>query len=122
MMNNKMKNAWEFVKENKKKIIFGAAAVVGGFILFKTGAKYVKIAKAITPLPNPEGFTPEIGVGEVVDFARYDSGSVDLWMDKIPLADMGKLGEEIVEKVPDLPENPIVWSVMNIRPDEVVET
>lgn len=114
----KMNKVKEFWNEHKKEIVLTAAAVVGGIVLVKTGAKYVKFVKSNAALPNPEGFIPAIDVGVVGDYARYERGDVELWMDNMPLADMGKLGEEIAEKVPDLPENPIVWALLNIRPGD----
>lgn len=124
MKNNMMKKIWNWTKDHKKEIIITAATAVGGICLIKAGVDCVKIVKNVKSnmaLPNPEGFIPEIGVGTVGDYARYERGDVELWMDNIPLAELGKLGEEIANKVPDVPENPVVWALLSVRPGETVE-
>ena len=112
------KEAWNWTKEHKKGIILSVVTVVGGVVLYKAGASYVeRVVKPNMPLPNPEGFVPEIDVGVVGDYARYPGGVVDLWMDKVRLGDMGKLGEELVEQIPDLSENSTMFMITNIFPE-----
>ena len=82
----------------------------------------LKALESTKPMPNPEKFIPDIDIGVVTDYGKYAEGTVtELWMDHIPLDKMGALATEIREKVPGIPENAIVWTILNIRPDEVIE-
>lgn len=116
MMKEKLNGAWEWIKDHKKEIAITAATVVGGIVLYKTGVKFKEFVKSNGPLPNPDNFIPEFSEGECTDFARYANGdTVELWLDNMPLSMFGELAEEIYDQVPDMPENPVVWSIVNIR-------
>lgn len=116
MMKEKMKNAWEWVKDHKKEIAITAAVVVGGIVTYKTGVKFKNLVKAIKPLPNPDNFIPEFSEGICTDFARYGNNDcVEVLLDNMPLSMFGELAEELYDQIPDLPENPVVWSIVNIR-------
>ena len=115
MMKEKLNGAWEWIKDHKKEIAITAATVVGGVVLYKTGVKFKQAMKDTLPLPNPDKFIPEFSEGECTDFARYNDGAVELWLDNMPLSMFGELGEEIYDQIPDMPENPVVWALINIR-------
>ena len=124
-MNKKIENAWEWVKDHKVEIACSVAMVAGGIVLFKASKYSRNVMKALEqtkPMPNPEKFIPDIGIGTVSDYAKYHEGTVtELWMDNIPLEKLGDLGAEFRAKIPDLPDNAVVWALLNIRPDEVNE-
>lgn len=124
-MNDKIKNALEWVKDHKVEIACGAVTIVCGAVFVKAckeSRAMLKALEATKPMPNPEKFIPDIDIGVVTDYGKYAEGTVtELWMDHIPLDKMGALATEIREKVPGIPENAIVWTILNIRPDEVIE-
>lgn len=120
-MNEKIKNAWEFIKGHKKVIAGTAITVIGGVVLFKSLPKN-KCTEHVVHLtnPKPEKILPDFGVGVVQDVLQYEDHITEIWMDHIPLADMGKLGEAIRDNIPDIPENYEVWALLNLHgPDKV---
>ena len=125
-MNQKIKNAWEWIKDHKVVVIelgvCAVAAIIGGIVLHNE-IKHVNLVKYIkdsTPdFKPPENLNiSDIGVGEIDGVFRYNDGIVELWLDKIPLTDMGKLGEAIADKIPDIPANPNAWALLSIKPGE----
>jgi len=128
-MNEKIKNAWEYVKAHKKEICIVGFTTIAGVILYKTTKTAIdtESISALDKLINKpvkdyvkdyqnmsvEGF----GVGELDDyFIKYNSGAVELMVDKMTLGDIGKLGEAIEAACPnDIPNNPSVWALLCIR-------
>jgi hypothetical protein len=115
-MNEKIKNAWEFVKEHKKEFAIAAVTVIGGVILIKSVSK-PECTKNIGhfTIHKPEKNLPDLGVGVVGDVIQYDDAVTEIWMDHIPLSDMGKLGEAIRENFPDIPDDYETWALLNIH-------
>lgn len=121
----KTKKAWAYVKEHKKEILIGIGVAVSGVALYKVCKTKPRIttselAEPIVNLMNDvvdEVDHIEIHdfkVGDLTDVMKYSSGSTELWLEQVDINDIGKLGEEIVSKIPDIPENAKVWMLMNI--------
>lgn len=123
-MNAKVKNAWEWTKEHKKEVALGACAVVVtacGVILFKNRQHSVDIKQAFKSVSDwrPEKLETDLGVGKLDDAMRYPDGMVELWMDDIPLKDMGTLGDAIAAEIPDVPGDSTVWALLAVKPNNV---
>ena len=67
--------------------------------------------ESFDPLPN-------LGIGEVVDCMKYDNGALELMMDKVPITEVGNLGESILKNIPDVSENSKLWMLMGIFEEE----
>ena len=123
-MNEKMKNAWEYIKEHKVQIGIAALATVGGVIWWKNRS-HLTLMNVAQNIDKPEKLdiwpkkldVADLGIGALDDAMRYKDGSVELWMDQISLSDMGALGEAIGNNIPDLPENSSVWALMCVKPN-----
>lgn len=119
-MKNKFNKAWEFVKDYKREILIGAGvAIAAGFGLYKITSRkpeiIVDLEQISTETMNCKNlFKPELGVGVVEDAIKYDCGTIELMVDQLKLSDIGKLGEEIANKIPDIHENAKVWSLISI--------
>lgn len=122
-LNEKMNKTWNWIKEHKMQIGIAAATMVGSVVIYKTTKalpKAIEAVKKTVPDVKPEYILPDIGIGTVAEYATYADGSVlELWMDNIPLDAMGELGEKIRANAPDpIPENALVWTILNIRQGE----
>ena len=121
-MNKKIEKVWVFVKEHKKEILIGSGiAILGGFGLYKA-TRYkpsckCSIGKSLLESVNDcrETITPDLGVGTLGDAFKYDGGTIELWMDNLNIEDLGKLGEGIVNNIPDVPKDAKVWALLDIR-------
>ena len=122
-MNTKLEKAKTWVKEHKKEIIIGAGMTVlaGAGILL--GRKVLN-SESVRMIENLKGerFICDDGstvfkMFELTDAVKYKDGSIELVLDKFHLDDLGKFGEEILEKIPELPDNEQVWMLMNIHPE-----
>lgn len=130
-MNKKIEKAWEWIKEHKKEIGIGAlgvAATIAGVIVFKkqidpetvmNRIKYANTPKKVSIWPKKLDII-DLGVGALDDAMVYEDGIVELWMDQIPLSDMGDLGEAILGNIPDLDPNASVWALMSINPNKEI--
>lgn len=125
-MNEKIKNAWEWTKEHKSEIgiaVCATAATVCGVILFKNHKHSVDIPQAFKSVEDnwrPERLKiVDLGVGKLDDAMRYPDGTVELWMDNIPLADMGTLGDAITAQIPGIPGDNNVWALLSVKPSIV---
>lgn len=120
-MEKKFNKMWEFVKDHKREILIGTGvAIAAGFGLYKITSRkpniIVDLEQISTEATNCKNcFKPELGVGVVEDAIKYDCGTIELMLDQLKLSDMGRLGEEIANKIPDIPENAKVWSLLDIR-------
>lgn len=126
-MNNKIQNAWNWVKDHKVEIGIGTlclATAVTGVVVFKKQIDPDVVMKRIknTNEPKKVSFWPkmlgacDLGVGECTDALAYENGSVELWLDDVSLNDMGELGEAIRDHFPDLGDGN-VWALLNVRPN-----
>lgn len=122
-MNTKLEKAKTWVKEHKKEILIGAGATVITGVGILLGQKVLnrQYADLIDNFKG-ERFMCDDGstvfkMFELADAFKYKDGSVELMLDKCHLNDLGKFGEEILEKIPELPENEQVWMLMNIHPE-----
>lgn len=126
-MNKKIRNAWEWTKEHKGEIIVavGASVITAcGVVLFKNHKESVAIRKALSTVKDsswPEKLNIlDLGVGKLDDAMRYQDGTVELWLDNIPLYDMGTLGDAITAQIPGIPGDNNVWALLSVKPN--VET
>ena len=122
-MNDKVKNAWVWVKDHKTEIAITSMIAVCGVILHKTNEHANQVKNFLSGLgTGTKTFKyldiSDIGIGTVDTVVRHKDGMIELWMDNVPLTDMGKLGEAISEKIPDLPANPIARILLTIKPGE----
>lgn len=122
-MNEKIKNKFEWVKNHKKGVIIAGLAtvgtVVGGIFLYKNNY-YVNVGKFIDNWGSARKVADKVtvsalGTCKVNDIIRYETGTIEMFLDNIPLAEMGKLGEDIIEKIPNLPDNANVWALLSIK-------
>ena len=126
-MKEKIKNAWEWTKDHKKQIGLAVATTVCGVGLWKN-RNHLTFMNAVQNIDKPKEIDIwpkkldliDLGIGALDDAMRYKDGSVVLWMDQIPLSDMGNLGEAICDNIPDLPGNSSVCALMCVKPN--VET
>lgn len=108
-----IEKAWNFVKENKKVIIF-ATTVAGGTILLATleSQRVSRQLDKITnrpPMPLPTyrdvDYKSEIGEVAEVYVVENDKGvanEVELMINCVKTEDLGKLGEEIINNIPEV--------------------
>lgn len=122
-MNEKIMNAWEWAKEHKSEIIVaGCAAIVGGcgVVLYKNRQASLAIKKALSTVKDdwkPEKLDIlDLGVGKLDDAMKYPDGTVELWLDNIPLKDMGALGDAITAQIDGIPGDNNVWALLSVKP------
>lgn len=130
-MNNKIKNVKVWIEEHKKEIGIGALAVittVGGVVLFKKfGIPANAMGDAKSTCTNKTNVWPkqlyisDIGVGFVDDAQFYQPGHIELWMDDIPLTEMGELGESIIDHFYNegITKESEVWALLSVRPKRI---
>lgn len=125
-MNEKIMNAWEWVKDHKSEIaIAGCAAIVGGcgVVLYKNRQASLAIRKTIDAYKShqPEKINiSDLGLGKLDDAIKYPNGTVELWLDDIPLKNMGALGDAITAQIEGIPGDNNVWALLSVKP-KVVE-
>lgn len=125
-MKETIKNAWEWIKEHKKEIAIAACTgvmAIGGTILFKNCKEAAAIRKALSTVKDcarPEKVNIiDLGVGKLDDALRYSDGTVELWLDNVPLADMGTLGDAITAQIPGIPGDNNVWALLSVKPNSI---
>ena len=125
-MNEKINKVKVWIEEHKREIVIAAGAAVvtvGGIILFKNHKEATNVVEALTKSSNdwrPEKLNiTDLGVGELGDAMRYSNGTVELWLDNIPLNDMGTLGDAIAAQIPDIPGDNNVWALLSVKPNVV---
>ena len=126
-MNKKIENAWEWIKEHKGEILIATGATVitaCGIGLHNKHRANVMIRKALSTSKDciyPEKLNIlDLGIGKLDDAMRYSDGTVELWLDNIPLYDMGALGDAITAQIPGIPGDNNVWALLSVKPN--VET
>lgn len=130
-MNEKINRVQEWIKEHKKEIGIGALAVittVGGVVLFK---KFGVSANTMSDVKNVDSskanvwpkqlYISDIGVGFIDDAQFYQPGHIELWMDDIPLTEMGELGESIIDHFVNegITKDSEVWALLSVRPKRI---
>ena len=112
---------FEWIKEHKMELLIAAGTVaLGGICLYKCSNTKSKIELGTSSKPSigPKKIPLTcFGVGACDDALKYNDGTVELWLDNINLDQMGDLGDEIANCIPELPENPNVWALLCIRED-----
>ena len=105
-MRGHIKNVRNWIKDHKKEIgiitVTSVVSAAGGIILYK---KFGHIDVACDWKPSE--FTFDTGVYDGSNnLYRYHDGAAEIFMyEDIPLSAMGKLGEYLIEQIPDLPDN-----------------
>lgn len=124
-MNAKLEKAKIWAQEHKEEILIGAGMTVLTGIGVLLGHKFLN-DKSFRMVENLGGERFMCGdestvfkMFELADAWKYKDGSIELMLDKCHLDNLGKLGEEILEKVPEVPENEQVWMLMNIHPKNI---
>ena len=127
-MKNKMENMRNWIEEHKVEIGIGtlcvATTVVCGILIKKqldpevimNNIKKANQPKKMSVWPKKLDIV-DLGVGALDDAMVYDNGVVELWMDQIPLSDMGALGESLRDHFPEL-SDASVWALMSINPNK----
>lgn len=101
----KIENMKNWMKEHKKEIAIGIGTVAVGGVLCVLGVKYVKSGKNMTEilesLPDESKYNKlELteGLTGMVDEISGPENEAwkDLWLGIVPLKDLGKLGEELI--------------------------
>ena len=116
-------NVKEFVKKNSGKILLVTSSAVAGIILynvFKVKPKFISKNTMNLIKVSAERFDtpPNLGIGEVVDCLKYDDGALELMMDKVPITEVGNLGESILKNISDVSENSKLWMLMGFFEEE----
>lgn len=97
MLKEKMKKAKVYVCEHKREFIIGAGLIVVGGIVFvvtKQKPKTVTVDKILEMNPT----IPKLDIGTISDLQVYENGNIDLILNDVKLADLGKVGEELIDK------------------------
>lgn len=100
----KMEKCKNFVKKHKWKIIAGGSLAVIGGIAYGISKASVKADKLLEIVDVDSGYNKfddfmegvELGVGTVDDAWRESARSMDLILNDIKVADVGKLGEGLM--------------------------
>lgn len=123
-MNEKIKKVWEWTKDHQREIVIAACTgvvAIGGTILFKNRKEAAIIQKALSTVKDcdrPETVNIiDLGVGKLDDALRYSNGAVELWLDDIPLADLGTLGDAITTQIDGIPGDNKVWALLSVKPN-----
>lgn len=105
-MNQKMKKTWNWVKEHKTEICCTAIVAIGGVVLWKCHLHKKEVLGAIRNIP--ESHAMEINTG-VSDF----DGMMLQVNDTYDLSELGKLGEQIREFAPNVPNEVYLWGLID---------
>lgn len=109
-MNQKIKNAWEWTKEHKTEICRTAIVAISGFIVYKSYTRGNEVVDAIRNIPE----TPAKEIAEGI--SDFDGTMLQMY-DTYALSDLGKLGEQIREFAPNIPNEVHIWGL--IDPTEI---
>ena len=114
-MNERIKNMWGWIKEHKKEI------AIAGLISIGSAAGGVFLYEKIKSINVANDWVPTKFNVSDVDFdgnlVRHHDGATEIFVyDCVPLAVMGKFGENIIENIPDLPDNPTTMYVELVIP------
>lgn len=125
MGNNKLNKVKTFIEEHKKEIIIlasGTALLGVGFVigkkLFSTTEINIVLEKAkssLPPLTPPSNLDVDLTIGDVTHACSYNNGTVEMMVENVSIADLGKYGEEILEKVPGVSTDDKVWALIDIK-------
>lgn len=122
MKTNKIENVCTWIKDHKIEIVCGVVTVIGGVVLYKVGQHKNSIVIALNeaePIDARVKYKPDISIGTVIECVRYpDFDCTELLIDDVPLDAMGDLVEEIKDKIPNIPENAIINTVLSIYPSK----
>lgn len=124
-MNETIKTARKWIKEHKKEITITlcvGVTTICGVILFKNSKKpaVMDVKKTFEDELWPEKLNiPDLGIGKLDDIMKYPNGTVELWLDNIPLADLGNLGDAIADQIPDIPGDNNVWALLSVKPNNI---
>ena len=121
-MNKEIKKAWGFVKEHKKIILICSGVVILGSLglygVNKIKPSYRTVFGKTTfksGMDCNKTILPNLGVGDLGDAVKYDGGTVELWLDNLTLDDIGKLGEGIINNIPNVSKDSKIWALLDIR-------
>jgi hypothetical protein len=122
MRNNKLNKVKTFIEEHKKEIIILASGtillgvgIVIGKKLFSTTEINIVLEKAKESLTPPSELNVDLAVGEVTHSCLYKNGTVEMMVENVNIADLGKCGEELIEKIPGVSTDDMVWMLMDIK-------
>ena len=125
-MGKKMEKIKEFGKKHWKEIL-GAVIVTGavggmGYCVLNKVNKH-SIGTSILKLPDPEKVENmrldrikgiDWKLGELEDITRGE-GFVEPWVNKVPVTEMGKLGEELINNVDGVTADSTAWALISIK-------
>ena len=125
-MGKKMEKIKEFGKKHWKEIL-GAVIVTGavggmGYCVFNKANKH-SIGTSILKLPDPEKVEKmrldrikgiDWKLGELEDITRAEN-FVETWVNKVPVTEMGKLGEELINNVDGVTADSTAWALISIE-------
>lgn len=92
-----MKNGKIWLKEHKKELIVGVVAVAGTVFIMRTKKIYAKgnLTLGVNFLDGADDDSPYFGRGD-----NYTN--INMIKPNLKVSDLGKLGETLLEKIPDL--------------------
>lgn len=105
-MKEKIKNAWNWTKEHKTEIAATAVVLIGSAVLWKCHMHKKDILTGIVEVPELP--TVELAKG-VSDF----DGTLLQVNDTYALSDLGKLGKQIREFAPSVPDEIYIWGLLD---------
>lgn len=105
------------IKENKKEILIGAGALIGVGILGYLGVKAsssVKVDDVINSLPDLSSNDFDLSLdGATVTEAWREGEFVNLILNDFKAEDIGMLGSELLEKIPEVTEDTVLTCIMS---------
>ena len=113
--NCKMKKSkvLKVVKEYKKEILIGAGTMISIGLLSYLGIKHSKKNSICIPTIEPIKTTNYVVKGiDRVD--RYSENCLDLWLEGSKLSELGTLGKNIKEGIPNTTSDTMVYGIMQI--------
>ena len=119
MLKEKIEQVKVFVADHKKEIAIGLCVAVGGTVLYKVVKVKPKIENVTgTMFCNVDKYLeiPKLDVGTITELWEED-GYKNLFLNDITVADMGKIGEELL-KIDGVTNKTCVTAVVGLL-DEV---
>ena len=99
------------VKEHKIEILVGVGTIIGFGLLSYLG---IKRSKDTIRINFTEPDITDYLVKSMARVERYSEKCLDLWMEGSKLSELGTLGENIIEGIPNTTSDTMVYGVMQI--------
>lgn len=101
------------VKEHKKEILIGAGTMISIGLLSYLGIKHSKKNSICIPTIEDDRITNYVVKG-LDRVERYSEDCLDLWLEGSKLSELGVLGENIKEGIPNTTSDTMVYGVLQL--------